>query len=327
MNDWYIDRSKNFINGTFEPVISFFYRYSDVRDSRTIINKLISNCIFDEDSGNPNAALTRFRDHGIINNSNVLGEPAIDYVEKRITRDELIIDLMLKRPALKKGSANLKPLVLLCKFFDVMYEIAVDEAEVFLTYEECFNYLYHCNTLQDISTDFVDSVMENRLYDTARPEMKQNDYTNLSIWFNALCNTPIFLQTNERSIVRPNPYAKPFIKFIAINGPMISETPTTSNTELYNYYCSRAKGLSEIIPSVFLPNVISKNRNESEVLYKYVFGIKREPDFAYSSFFENECFGVYNPFLFIPGLAIRKIWINNKPLGASLYELTRQKID
>jgi len=321
MNDWYIDRSMNFINSTFDSVIAFLYNYNGNRDSKSIIDKLISNCIFDEDSGNPNAALTRFRDHGIINNINELGEPAIDYIEKRLSRDELIIDLLIKRPAMKKRSVNLKPLVLVCKFFDTLYDIVVDENDVYISYEECYKYLYNCNSLVDVSAEFVDNVIENRNYSNTIKIMKQNDFTNLSIWFNALCNTPIFLQGNERTIIRPNPFAKPFIKFISINGFKISETPTNTNTELYNYYCKRENGISEIIPNVFLPSVIVKNQYDSKVIYNYVFGIKKEPTFDFNTYFTKDCFGVYHAFLLVPGLAMREVWHQNKALGSSLFEI------
>lgn len=326
VNDWYIDRSKNFLNNTFDPVINYLYKHNESVNSRTIISAFIDNNIFDEESGNLFAALTRFRDHGLIDNNNKIGESAVDYVEKRLAREDLIIDLFTKRPANKKNSVNLKPLILLCVVFEIMFEIVADTNEVYLTYDECFKYLYSCNSLSDITIDYVDAIIVNRTQTEHTTSISNNEVTNLSIWFNALNNTPIFIPTEERTIIRPNYYARPFIKYIAINGFRISETPTYSNTALYNYYCNRDMGISEVIPNIFMPNVIVSSEYETKVIFNYIFGIKKEPDFNFSRFFENDCFGVYYPFILIPRLAIRKIWVQNKILGNSLFNFLNKQV-
>ena len=324
MNDWYIDRSKNFINPSLMPVLTFLSHYNGELDSASLISAFVDNAIFDEEAGNLNAALTRFRDHGFLSNNNKLGEPAIDFLDGKLSRDEVILDLLFKRPAQKKQSPNLKPLVLLCVLFDLMYEIAADANDVYLTYEECYKYLYCCDSLEDITLEYVDMIMNNRLTYSSACKLKQNEVTNLSIWYNALKSTPIFLPSDSRTVIRPNLNALPFIKYISINGRNISETPTHSNTALYDYYCSRNTGLSEIIPSVFKPNVIVSNDDEALIVYNYIMGIKIEPDFDFSRFFYQDCFGVFFPFMFVPGLVLRKIWDNNKALGAALMKVLKR---
>ena len=37
-------------------------------------------------------------------------------------------------------------------------------------------------------------------------------------------------------------------------------------------------------------------------------------------YFKDDCFGAFNPFLFVPGLAIRSVWMKNKAIGKSLFE-------
>ena len=113
--------------------------------------------------------------------------------------------------------------------------------------------------------------------------------------------------------------------YIAINGRRISETPTQSNTSLYNYYCNRATGVSEIVPDIFIPNVIAANDFEAMAISNYIMGIKIEPEFDFSKYVTRECFGIFNPFIFVPGLAVRSVWIKNKALGDAIYSIMERK--
>lgn len=321
MNDWYIDRSKNYVNASLDPVLFFLNAYEGELKSSTLIDAFVENNIFDEDAGNLNAALTRFRDHGFITNDNRIGDSSLDYIDGRINKDDLIIDLLLKRPAVKRNSSNLKPFVLLCIVFDYMYELAADTEEVYLTFEECHHFLYKINSYEEITLDYVDDILSNRMMRDVLPALQSNEITNLSIWTNALRNTPVFLFSNNRTIIQPNYYSKSFISFVAMNGKMISETPTDSNTNLYNYYCDRNTGINEVIEDVFIPNIVVKDVFETKCLYNYIMGIKIEPEFQYLKFVKKESFGIYNAFIFMPKLVIRKIWLNNKKLGESLYSV------
>lgn len=333
MNDWYIDRSKNFLNESLNPVLEFVEKYDGARDSSSVIAKLINAGVFDKSAGNPNAALTRFRDHGLITNANVIGDSAKDYLEGMIGIDELIIDLFFKRPAAKKQSPDLKPLVLLCHVFWMMFDIASSNDDIFLTASECFNYLYPINSVDDISYELIDTIMTNREYlvqggtINSIKEMKQNEMTNIRIWFNALKNTPFFIDTEDRNIVKPNVYQRDFFEFIYFNSFKMMNTPTDSNTALYDYYCKRETGINEIIPMPFKPNSMFRDTSEVEIIYKYLFGIKKAIDFDFKYYFDSDCFGVYHPFISVPSLVYRKIYLENKPLGRMFYEHAGVKID
>ena len=84
MNNWYIDRSKNFIYDTLLQCLKLFYSISKGQksvDVNTLINEILIHPELNIAEGNINAALTRFRDHGLLRNNNILGDSAIDYVE------------------------------------------------------------------------------------------------------------------------------------------------------------------------------------------------------------------------------------------------------
>ena len=329
MNDWYIDRSKNFVNPSLEPVLHYINALTQVEKSIDLINGLISNRIFSEADGNPYAALTRFRDHGLINTDNSIGEPAREYVCGLLTLDELIIDLFIKRPCKKKNSPNMKPFVCLCKVFDIMFDLAPTQDDVFLSFEECFKFLYNCNTLDEISLESVDYILNNRDHDfeivaNNKSLMRRNDIINISIWFNALDNTPLFIgNEGERMILRPNYYYRDFFSYISMNGIFISETPTSRNIDLYNYYCDSSKGITEIMPVFFKDNIVLRDGSEVKILFEYLFGIKKTMEFDYSYYLTEECFGVYHPFIAIPRLVIRAINEKNKVIGKCFYDLCK----
>ena len=139
--------------------------------------------------GNPNAALTRFRDHGLLSLDNKIGESAVDYVQGRLGKAELVIDLFIKRPCKKQDAPNVKPFVVLCKLFDNMMEMSIDLDDIFITYHECYEYLYPCNSYEDVSLELVEKILAERQYELGvrypRPRVKlpDNEDTNLSIWF------------------------------------------------------------------------------------------------------------------------------------------------
>ena len=332
MNDWYIDRSKNFINDSLEPVLRFIEKYKGDTKSSALIIALTEGNIFKEDDGNPHAALTRFRDHGLINNDNLIGDSARDYLQGDISINELIIDLFLKRPIVKKNAPNLKPFILMCNVFNIMFEVSASLDDIYLTFFECLHYLYKLNSIDDLSIELVDTIINDRKYFATQNRLnlytniKPNDITNLSIWFNALKHTSLFVPTEDRTILKPNVFQQDFFKFIAINGYKLSETPTKSNAILYKYYCAGNTGLSEIIPNMFKPNIIFRDDEEIGIITNYIFGLKKEPDFDFTYYFTKECFGIYHPFVTIPGLVIRVIRNSNISLGNKLHDFCKKGI-
>lgn len=329
MNDWYIDRSKNFLNDTFDSMISCFASLGleDVETTALVAN-ITQRGALGNASGNPNAALTRFRDHGLLGKNNSIGESAYDYYNGYLSKGELIIDLFIKRPAKKQKSPNIKPLVLLCKVFDIMMEISNDPDDIFITFAECYEYLYPCDSYSDVTFELVERIITERQFamnskhPIDRVTLQDNEATNLSIWFNALKETPVFMpQTEERQILTPNLRQREFFKFVSINADEFSETPTSSNGELYSYYCRRGTGFLEILPKVVKSSATLGDMSDMRILFEYLFGYKKDANFNYGHYLKYECFGIFFPFIAIPRIAIRKIWLANPAIGEAMNAL------
>ncbi len=330
MNSWYIDRSKNFLYETFSDCLSLFFSESKGKenlDVNILIEKIKKHPELGIPNKNINAALTRFRDHGLLSYKNIVGDSAIDFLEGRLNNSELIIDLFLKRPAEKHNSVNIKPFVLLCKVFDFMIDILQDQDDIFITSYECKEYLCPINNLEEVNYELIEKIINERDYSiennfpNPRVSLDNNESTNFSIWFNALNNTPIFIKDeNSGQILKPNIKQKEFFKYISINSDEISETPTDSKQSLYSYYCNRNTGLNEILPDVIRNDINEIDENDIPMLFEYLFGYKRNYNVDFQKYFKNECFGVFFPFITIPGLVIRKIYYKNEILGDLLYK-------
>lgn len=335
MNSWYIDRSKNFIYDTLLESLNVFYSVSKGKselDVNVLVNSISSHPELNIADGNINAALTRFRDHGFLRKNNTLGDSAIDYIEGRISESELVVDLFLKRPASKSNSVNVKPFVLLCKVFDIMIDMLPDVDDIFITSYECKEYLLNINDMSEITYEYIEKMINERDYslNSALPipkvEFDQNEDTNFSIWFNALNTTPIFIKKEDsRSVLRPNIKQREFFKYISENSDEFSMTPTDSKKNLYNYYCDRKTGINEILPDVINDNDIDIDEKDVKSIFEYLFGYKRDFNVNYNKYFKNEYFGVFFPFITLPGLVIRKIYYKNKKLAEFLYEYISNK--
>ena len=103
-----------------------------------------------------------------------------------------------------------------------------------------------------------------------------------------------------------------------MNADEFAATPTKKNGELYSYYCNRETGINEILPNVVKANATA-NEEEVKVLFEYLFGYKKVADFNYSKFIRYECFGLFFPFITLPKLVIRLIYLNNRKLGEVFY--------
>lgn len=336
MNSWYIDRSKNFIYDTLLDCLKIFNVFSKGKDNvdvNELINLIKQHPELNIAEGNINAALTRFRDHGLLRNNNIIGDSAVDYVEGRLSESELIIDLFLKRPANKHDSVDIKPFVLLCKVFDIMIDMVQDIDDIFITSYECKEYLCCVNDINEITYDYVEKIIDERDYSlgssipSPRIIFDNNEDTKFSIWFNALNNTPIFIKSEDaRKVLKPNLKQKEFFKYISVNSDEFSVTPTRSKDELYNYYCSRNTGLNEILPNIVHDNIEYINNEDIKSIFEYLFGYKRNFSINYKNYFKFECFGIFFPFIALPGLAIRKVYMNNKKLGEYLYDYISNRV-
>lgn len=330
MNDWYIDRSKNFVNDTLDSMLQFLSTQNpNGVESKDIVDSIQQTNALGNADANPNAALTRLRDHGLLKKNNVLGDSAKDYINHVIDKQELIIDLFLKRPAKKSNSPNVKPFVLLCVLFDAMLEMKLDPDDIFITFEECKEYLYPIDSYSDVTFELVEKIIREREYDYStrmpkpRISLESNEDTNISIWFNALKETPVFMPMGaDRRILRPNIKQSEFFRYISVNADEFSETPTTNNNDQYNYYCDRKTGLAEVIPNVINCNVALDSDEVVQAIFEYLFGYKKLSDFNYRKYLKYECFGILFPFITIPKLAIRDIGFSNTDAAKKLLDFT-----
>lgn len=327
MNEWYIDRSKNFINDTLDSSLKFFAEHNRRPIPSNDLVKLMERAnLLGGAAGNPNACLTRYRDHGFLRKDNTIGTPALDYVNGLIGPSELIIDLFSKRPASKTNSPNVKPLFILCMVFDIMQQEILDTDDIFITYEEIMEYLAPINSYLEVTYELVERIVSDRQYDYSskmpkpRITLEANVDTNLSIWFNALQSTPLFMPAEGvRNVLRPNLKQREFFRFMSVNAEEVSETNTLSNEKLYEYYCDGNTGIAEIIPSVVKNSSVIKEGEEAQVLYEYLFGYKKRSNFDYGKFIKYECFGLFFPFITIPKIVLRSIIRHNKQVGEALY--------
>lgn len=335
MNDWYIDRSKNMVSETLESSLNVLYDCAQEQCSANqLIDKFVERGVLSQESKNKNAALTRFRDHGFLSQNNIVSESVIDFIEGRLNLSELIIDLIIKRPAKKEHSPNVKPFCIISKVFDIMFEVIQDFDDIFLTQSECAEYLYSIDDYEEITYELVDKIVSNREFEIGkkypknRINLDRNEEINISIWFNALKTTPVFMPSNDDSnILKPNIKQREFFKFISVNSDEMIETPTTNNQVLYDYYGKRETGIIEILPKVILKTINEElDLDIAKKLFEYLFGYKKYSNFRYDKYFKYECFGIFFPFITLPKLVIRHIYLVNKKVGDIMYEFVNGNI-
>lgn len=336
MNNWYIDRSKNFIHDGLRDILSIINESELAGEEMTtaaLSRKFEQNGVLGNAVGNPNAAFTRFRDHGLIRMNNTVGESAKMYLNNRFTFGELVIDLFIKRFANKDEYPSVRPVIILCKLFSCMMDMGVDIDDIFVTYFECHEYLLPINSYEEVTYELVEKIISERQYADDgsgyslqhRVDLDRNEEINYSIWFNALKQTPLFvsLEDNDNGYtLRPNQNQKEFFKYISENANEFDNGNIRNNSTLYEYYCNREYGLSEIIAPVIKPDVTIQE-DDVKVLFDYLFGYDQKVDFDYSTYVKHECFGTYFAFISIPNIAIAKIEEDNPEIANLLYKYVR----
>ena len=336
MNNWYIDRSKNFIHDGLRDILSIINESElagEGMSTNELTKKFAKHQALGNAIGNPNAAFTRFRDHGLIRMNNSLGDTAKMYLNEKFTFGELVIDLFVKRFASKDDFQSLHPVVMLCKLFSCMMNMGVDIDDVFITYFECHEYLLPINSYDDVNYELVEKIISEREYSDTdsgnvlqhRVELSDNEETNYSIWFNALKQTPLFVSLEEndnRYTLRPNQKQKEFFNYLSENADEFKDGDIKNNSTLYKYYCNREYGLSEIIAPVIKPDVTIE-KDDVKILFDYLFGYDQRVDFDYSTYVKHECFGTYFAFISIPNIAIAKIEEDNPQIAEQLYKYVR----
>lgn len=337
MNSWYIDRSKNFtLDGIKESLA--IVDVAGVDKKKLTTESLVNECVKSDIDGNvinSPAALTRFRDHGLLQMDNTMGDSARLYYEEKYNFGELIIDLFLKRFTRKEEYTTTRPFVILCMLFSNMMQMGLDEDDIFLTVHECHKYLLEVNDYSELSFELVEQIISERKYSYSKSgraiqpcvELDHNGSSFYKLYFNALKETPLFISNGyEVSVLKPNMKQKEFFRYISENADEFEVVSIKNNTQLYQYYGNRKYGFAEILPSVVRQNAIIEDENV-EKLYDYLFGYNRHSDFEYEKYLKKECFGAYFAFISVPGIAIAKIRDDNEEVAEKLYAYSQNNMD
>lgn len=330
---WYIDRSRNYFykeltDGLQAIVKAYKENDSVMLEPEKVIQCLVDSGVISKDAKNKYAHLTRFRDHGFIDLYNNPGDSTIDFVEGKLDLDSLIIDHFIKRPFYKDNAIpNIKPFVLICCFFSEIMKVTTDQNEYFISAQECKQYLYRCKSYSNVDSIFVKQIISDRHSGAiACTNISENELVNFSIWFNSIRITSLFRPDTSRDILVPNAFAKSFFDFLAENASKLQPTPVCNekgdSSLQYEYYCNRRQGISELFPKLIKSNVHFANQEHIRILFNYLFGIKVLKDFNYNLYLKNveEAWGIYNPLLYIPYLALRHIYYQNSFVAEKIYK-------
>ena len=331
MNNWYIDRSNNFIEKGMKETLKVVLSSKKDLSTQNLTNKVISLGIKGNSLDSP-AAFTQYRDHGLIRIGNSIGDSAKLYAEDKFTFGELVIDLFIKRFTRKKEYTPTRPFIIIVKLFNQMFEMGLNQEDLFLTVHECHKYLLEINDYDDIQPSLVEKIISERKYEYSKDgraikpcvEIGYNESSCYRIYFNALKESPLFsFDTSGNCVLKPNEKQKEFFKFVSTNAEKFKKISIKDNNQLYDYYCNRKYGFSEIILSVITKGV-NLEAEEVSILFDYLFGYNKEANFDYSKYVKEECFGVYFPFISIPGIAIAKVMDENAQVAEELLNYARK---
>lgn len=318
MNDWYIDRAKNFIDeNSLRDFIQVHIKCEnnliDYKNTNIFIKELMKSNIIPKKFGNPNARITNYRDHGILTMDNDLNDNCYLFIQNKLTYGEFIIDLMLKRGAKKNKIAYVNPTILISMFFHIMIKNRYEESQIYLTKEECCKYLCPCEHYFQINIKLINNIISSRNLLKANQILTNNEKINLNIWFTALSSTPFF-KYEDKIHLKPNLKYLEFFDFLYENCFEFENAPLDKRSR-YDFFCDNNKGIASVIPD----NIIQKCcLNDTVYLLKYLFGIKNiELEFQ-KKYVDDQMYGIYRPFISIPRLVINKLLKAGK-LDENLY--------
>lgn len=329
MSDWYIDRSKNFDRGLIDKIL--FGIVEEIKNSdsgfmtgnATALGERLFQRGVPLASGNIAAVFTRLKDHGFLQEDNRPGEIAQLYLDGLLSYEEMLLELLVKRSADKDIGTDVKPLVILCKVFFEMSKILENQADIFLTYNECKKYLLPIADYANITEDFVKQLIADRKYHDGEqyPDpcvvLDSNESVNFGIWLNALTYTGLMCDCDSAKLFRPNLSYLPLIKYLANRGDKIKKG-FDRRGELYAYLGNKTTGFYEAIEDVPVLAGIIISKEDSRKIYDYLFG--RKNSLRFLDFFSKRCFGIYAPFINFPRIAIRCIERSSPDLAKKMYE-------
>jgi hypothetical protein len=274
--------------------------------------------------GNASSRATGARDFGLIDEESNLGSSASLYADGILPYHELAFELMCKRNTSKSLQSHVKPVVVLCKYFDLMDKLDIEPSERFITVPECFEFLCAVTDYSEINNHLVHDIVNSRSYKDSGPHIpipRISTFSNsvyLSSLFSCLNDTSVFKFGLQKSILTVEDTSKELIGYIAAMGDRISLAPYVDNTkvmksELYTYLCDNKNGFLEIIPSISISDI----PNDVKSLYEYLFGIG---DDSRPECVKINSYGIYKPFFKVRHLVFERIGLDNPVLKEALYQ-------
>jgi hypothetical protein len=323
MGAWYIDRSRNLSEETkwIKSLIFTINRLDPLNvglESKKIIELLPEELKLGK---NPYAVLSYLRDIGFLDLDNKLGENSILLTNNQLLYWELVFELLFKRFYSKDDTYPVSPLIVILVTLCSIYELSNDENQFYITWDECFKYLFSVKEYSDINDELVLQIINSRndIYSKGSP------LAVLDIWFNALKKIDIFMDIDHKDCLRGNIQYFDFYKLVKyqVKRTKIGKLEISINNrkELYRYYGNDLNGLIEFIPEIDLTD-----RNFSKLktvdLYSFIFGLLPKDNFSNDFYEFGYLYGVFYAFRWCPRIALRKILHNNLDFAKRLVEIS-----
>ena len=317
---WYMDNRAYFTQNFVDDFIALVVR---ITSEGLPVNGTTIRKYYPQD-GNASSRATGARDFGLIDEESNLGASASLYADGFLPYPELVFELMCKRNTSKSLQSNVKPVVVLCKYFDLLDKLGIDSKERFITVPECFEFLCAVTDYSEINSHLVYNIVNSRTYKDKGPHIpipRISTFSNsvyLSSLFSCLNDTTVFKFGLQKSIITAEDTSKALIGYIAAVGDRISLAPYVDNTkvlksELYSYLCDNSNGFTEIIPMIY----VDKIPEDIKMLYEYLFGIgeNQKPDCI-----SVNSYGIYKPFFKVRHLVFERLGIDMPELKDALYQ-------
>ena len=169
-------------------------------------------------------------------------------LSKKITWPECALLQMSKRSAFRVET-EIKPLVLVAKVLDLLLSLGIDELWV----RDCQDYLYDITSYAQ-----VDGILLNKIskaHEQQRKDKKSLSGDYIDIWFNAFCETGLFIKTRVGLKIASGENMRAIVSYIARYGERISISPVkvrgNDAKAFYDYMGSLTTGIVEILPPLF----------------------------------------------------------------------------
>lgn len=210
--------------------------------------------------GNPAAMPSTLMDFGFWDmpqsKPTPIGQALLD---GKIFWSECVLWLLSKRPSSREEN-NIKPLVVVCKFLSKCRELGLPPE----LWKVDISPLSTVESYDDITEAFIHDVIANRSGSSSL-----HGYAD--IWINAFEQTALFKFRGKSSdkhleVVDVNADSWKVVKYLALLGPEMSQTPPKSNSSIgkklfYEYMGSTGTGIVEIIAPPFMRNLIPNLSN------------------------------------------------------------------